>query len=66
MITAPVICRLRKLGCAVTAKLKMAPIAINVRQLAVLIGHSSDGDSGSAAARVTVRLARVTARRTRR
>src|SRR5260221_12460482 len=43
MITTPAICRFRKLGCAVTAKVKIAPMAIKVRQLAVLICHSSHG-----------------------
>jgi hypothetical protein len=36
MITTPAVCRLRKLGCALTAKVKIAPMASKVRQLAVL------------------------------
>jgi hypothetical protein len=54
MITMPAICRFRKWGYAVTAKVKIAPMAMKVSQLAVLICHSSDegfraeGGQGSA------------------
>src|SRR5258707_9011623 len=51
MITTPAICRLRKLGCPVTAKVKIAPTAFRARQLAFLLCLPSDGDSGSAGSR---------------
>src|SRR5260221_12293585 len=56
MITTPAICRFRKLGCAVTAKVKIAPTAIRVRQLAVLICHSSDGGFRLGAVRAPTRI----------
>jgi len=42
MMTRPATCRFRKLGCPVTAKVRIAPMASKVRQLAVLICHPSD------------------------
>src|SRR5258708_24231224 len=56
MITTPVICRFRKLGCAVTAKVKLRLWRRRARQLAVLICHSSDGGFRAGGVRVPVRI----------
>src|ERR1700683_4447269 len=50
MMTTPAICRFRKLGWALTANVKIAPMAIKARLVAVLICRSSSGDAPRATA----------------